>query len=781
MMKKIFSLAVVATMCGNMAVQAQAPQLNANNIDEVVQAMTLEEKVHMVLGCGMSFGDDVKFPGTAGRTYAIPRLGIRPVYLADGPHRLIMNQKRPYDSNTYITTEFPSSTTVAATFDTEAAKAVGTALGREVKDYGLDVLLAPGINLMRSPLCGRNHEYYSEDPVLTGKMAAGYIKGIQSNNVGTSLKHFAVNSQETNRNKMDSRLTPRPLRELYLKGFEIAVREAAPWTIMTSYNKVNGRYTCEDIDLTEKILRDEWGFKGLVMSDWNAGTNAVISMIAGNDMMQPGQQKQYNDILEAAKSGKLPMSVLDRSVRRTLELVVRCNSFNDYRYANRTDFYAHAAIDRKVGAEGIVLLENNNILPLRNTRVALYGVTSYSMVPAGVGFGSVNVGYYCVSLVEGMRGAGYTVDNSLVKKYTKHLADEEKRLFPKGRPSFTLTPLERPAEFIPSAEDLATQVADNDVAIITLGRTSGEGADRRIRDFELKAGERELIETLSKAYHADGKKVVVVLNICSPMEVASWRGMVDAVVCAFQPGQEAGNCVADVLSGKVNPSGKLPMTFAMKIGDAAADKNFPNDMEFRMPNFAMGTGMNFKKKEEEIKAKVEEKDYDYTLYEEGVYVGYRYFDTFNKQVAYPFGYGKSYTTFDYSLKRVTIEGNRCVAEVKVSNTGSVAGREAVQLYIAAPKGRLDKPIKELKAFAKTRMLAPGASETLTLTWNLMDMASFNEKVSAWDLAKGDYTVMVAASSADVRDEAVVKVPKSQRQKVHRAMLPKVKITNLTHK
>ena len=313
MMKRIFSLAVVATMCGNMAVQAQAPQLNANNIDEVVQAMTLEEKVHMVLGCGMSFGDDVKFPGTAGRTYAIPRLGIRPVYLADGPHRLIMNQKRPYDSNTYITTEFPSSTTVAATFDTEAAKAVGTALGREVKDYGLDVLLAPGINLMRSPLCGRNHEYYSEDPVLTGKMAAGYIKGIQSNNVGTSLKHFAVNSQETNRNKMDSRLTPRPLRELYLKGFEIAVREATPWTIMTSYNKVNGRYTCEDIDLTDKILRDEWGFKGLVMSDWNAGTNAVASMIAGNDMMQPGQQTQYNDILEAAKSGKLPMSVLDRS------------------------------------------------------------------------------------------------------------------------------------------------------------------------------------------------------------------------------------------------------------------------------------------------------------------------------------------------------------------------------------------------------------------------------------------------------------------------------------
>lgn len=781
MIKRFFSLAVVTALCGNMALRAQAPQLNADNIDEVIQAMTLEEKVHMVLGCGMAFGDDVKFPGTAGRTYAIPRLGIRPVYLADGPHRLIMAQKRPYDSNIYNTTEFPSSTTVAATFDTEAAKAVGTALGREVKDFGLDVLLAPGINLMRSPLCGRNHEYYAEDPLLIGKIAAGYINGIQSNNIGTSLKHFAVNSQETNRNKTDSRLTPRPLRELYLKGFEIAIRESSPWTIMTSYNKVNGKYTCEDIDLTETILHNEWGFKGLVMSDWNAGTDAVASMIAGNDMMQPGQEKQYNDILEAAKNGKLPMEILNRSVRRTLEFVVRCNSFKEYDYANHTDLRAHAAVDRKVGAEGIVLLENKEILPLKNNNIALYGVTSYSMVPAGVGFGAVNVGYYCVSLVEGMRGAGYTVDKSLMNKYTKHLADEEKRLFPNGRPPFTLTPPERPAEFVPSAEEMAEQVADNDVAIITLGRTSGEGADRRIRDFELKAGERELIEAVSKAYHAAGKKVVVVLNICSPMEVASWRGMVDGIVCAFQPGQEAGNCVADILSGKVNPSGKLPMTFALKIGDAAADKNFPNDMEFRMPNFAMGTGMNFKKKEEEEKAKAEEKDYDYTLYEEGVYVGYRYFDTFNKKVAYPFGYGKSYTTFSYTLKRVAIDGDQCVAEVEVRNTGRVAGREAVQLYIAAPKGGLDKPAKELKAFDKTKVLAPGASEILTLTWNLMDMASFNEKASAWDLAKGDYIVMAAASSADIRDKAIVKVSKSRQQKVHRAMPPKVKITNLTYK
>lgn len=781
MIKRFLSVAFMSLALSCITVFAQAPQLNKDNIKEVVKAMTLEEKVHMVLGCGMAFGDDVKFPGTAGRTYDIPRLGIRSVYLADGPHRLIMTQKRPYDSNTYNTTEFPSSTTVAATFDTEAAHAVGVALGRELKDYGLDVLLAPGVNLMRSPLCGRNHEYYAEDPVLIGKIAAGYINGIQSNNIGTSLKHFAVNSQETNRNKMDSRLDQRTMREIYLKGFEIAVKESQPWTIMTAYNKVNGKFTCEDEGLTETILRNEWGFKGMVVSDWNAGTDAVASMVAGNDMMQPGQPRQYEMILAAVKNGELKEEILDRSVSRVLELVVRCNSFAEYKYPNETDLKAHAKVDRKIGAEGIVLLENNGVLPLAAKNVALYGITSYSMVPAGVGFGAVNVGYYCTSLVEGMRGAGYTVDNSLVKKYTQHIAAEDKRIFPNGRPPFSLTPPERPAEFVPTAEEFKAQVAANDVAIITLGRTSGEGADRRIRDFELQNNERALIEAVSKEYHAAGKKVVVVLNICSPMEVASWRDMVDGVVCAFQPGQEAGNCVADVLTGKVNPSGKLPMTFAKKIGDAAADANFPNDLEFRMPDFASGSGMDFKKKEAEAQAKEEEKDYDYALYEEGVYVGYRYFDTFNKDVAYPFGYGKSYTTFSYTLKNATINGDKCKATVEVKNTGSVAGREAVQLYVSAPKGGLDKPKKELKAFGKTKTLAPGATETLTLSWNVMDMASFNEKASAWDLAKGDYTVMVAASSADVRDSAKIKVAKAQKQKVNNVMAPNVKINVLKSK
>ena len=760
----------IAALCMvTSTVQGQV-KLNASNIDEVIGQMTLEEKVHMVIGCGMSMGDDVKFPGTAGRTYDIPRLGIPSVYLADGPHRLAMAVKRDFDSHFYYATEFPSGTTVAATFDPNAAFQVGAALGEEVKDYGMDVLLAPGVNLMRNALCGRNHEYYSEDPVVTGKMAAGYINGVQSQGTGTCLKHFAVNNQETNRNNNDSRVAQRPLRELYLKGFEIAVKESQPWSIMTSYNKVNGKYTCEDIDLTEYILRDEWGFKGMVMSDWNAGTDAVASMKAGNDMLQPGQDRQYKAILEAVQNSTLDEAVLNRNVKRILEMVVKCHTFGNYKYANETNLKAHAQIDRTIGAEGIVLLDNQSALPLAANikNVALYGTTSYDMVPAGMGFGSTGVGYYCVSLVEGMRNAGYTVDANLIKKYKKHLADEQKRLYPKGRPPFSLTPLKRAEEFVPTADELAAQVKSNDVAILTLGRTSGEASDRRVEEFYLKDNETALIKLVAEAYHAAGKKVIVILNICSPVETASWKNTVDAVICAFQPGQEVGNSVADVLTGKVNPSGHLPMTFAVKYGDAPSDTNFPYDYEFKMPSFAMGSGMNFESKE-----KKEEKPKEAVRN-----VDYRYFDTFGKEVSYPFGHGLSYTTFSFDVVSSGINGDKCEMKVSVKNTGNCAGKESVQLYVKAPAGGLEKPAKELKAFAKTKLLQPGESEVVTLSWNLMDMASFNEKSCSWELAKGTYQWMAAASSADVRCTVTQKVAKAQKVKVHDAMKPAYKIVQL---
>ncbi|MDE6380620.1 MAG: glycoside hydrolase family 3 C-terminal domain-containing protein [Muribaculaceae bacterium] len=762
---KLRNLVSVMALCCSPYIWAQQLTLTPDNIDEIVSAMTPDEKVHLVIGCGMQYSDDAKFPGTAGLTYAIPRLGITSVYLADGPHRFSLAANRPYDSHVYNTTEVPSGATLASTFDQDAAFAIGELIGQEVSDYGMDVLLAPGVNLMRNPLCGRNHEYYSEDPVVAGKIAAGYINGLQSKGTGACIKHFAVNNQETNRNKNDSRIDQRTLRELYLKQFEIAIKESNPWSVMTSYNKINGEYTCEDVDLTENILRGEWGYGGMVMSDWAAGQDGVLSMIAGNDMLQPGSEKQFQDIKAALEDGRLDPAILDRNVRRILEFVVKSHTYNNHQYPNDTDLKAHAAAVRKIGAEGIVLLENNGVLPLNKgvDNVGLYGVTSYDMIPAGMGFGATGRGYYTVSMVEGLRNAGIVPDPDLVKQHTSHIAAEQKRLYPEGLPSFSLTPPLRPGELIPSAAELEAQAKSNDAAVITLGRTSGEGADRRREEFYLKDNEKELLEAVSHAYRKEGKPVIVVLNICSPVETSSWSKYADALVCAFQPGQEVGNSIVDVLTGKVNPSGRLPMTFEVNYGDAIADAHFPADYEFQTPDFAMGTNANFENKNKQQKPKEPEANVDYTEYPEGVFMGYRDFDTNGKAVAYPFGYGGSYTSFDMDIEEAVIDGDRCVMKVKVTNTGSVPGREVVQGYVSAPKGKLPKPAKELKAFGKTSILQPQQSETITLTWPLMEMSSYNEKAGEWQLDKGVYSWHAAASSADIRDSRSVKVEKARRQ------------------
>jgi len=795
------TIALAALSLTSVSLAAQ-PRLSSENIDEVIAALTTEEKIDLLIGCGMAMGEEVKFPGTAGRTRDIPRLGIESAYLADGPHRLHMTKTRDWDSKTYITTELPSETNVAASFDTEAAYLLGQVIGAEVRDFGLDVLLAPGVNLMRSALCGRNNEYYSEDPVLAGKIAAGYINGVQSQGSGTCLKHFAINNQETNRNNNDSRLSQRALRELYLKNFEIAVKESNPWSIMTSYNRAQGLYTCENVDLTETILRDEWGWNGLVMSDWNAGKDAVASLKAGNDMLQPGQPRQREALLKAAKDGSLSMELIDKSVRRTLEFVLKCHTPKGYQYANETDLKGHAAQVRKYGAESMVLLKNDPLqllqggetspaLPIsvsqssllggnEGGRIALYGCTSYDMVPAAMGFGGTNVGPYIVSLVEAARKAGLKPDMSLARFYKKHIADENKKNYPDGMPPFSITAPLRAGEWIPTTEVLAENVKNNDVAIITLGRTSGEGADRKREHFFLTDAEKSMIHAVSVAYHQAGKKVIVVLNVCGPIETAPIAAEADAILCAFEPGQECGNSVMDVLTGKVNPSGRLPMTWQVAYGDAPADQNFPADYVFDMSSFfkaySGGSAKDAAERAQREAEKVEVKDVDYTVYAEDIYVGYRYFDTYQKPVAYPFGYGLSYTTFGYEIVSSNINGDQCQMEVKVTNTGKVAGREVVQAYVKAPKGKLDKPSKELKAFGKTRELKPGESQTLTLTWKTMDMASFDEKASAWVLDKGNYEFMACASSAEVRASVSQKVAKARAEKVHNAMAPQQKIT-----
>ena len=572
-------------------------------------------------------------------------------------------------------------------------------------------------------------------------------------------------------------MSQRALREIYLKAFEIMVKESDPWTIMTSYNKLNGPYAVQNYELLTTIVRDEWGWKGMYVSDWNAGDDAVAAMLAGNDMLQPGQDKQYQAILEAAKNGKLPMEVLDANVKRILEYVIKTHNFKGYKYSNEPNLKAHAKTVREVGADGIVLLSNNGILPLTGKRVALFGCTSYDWISGGSGFGGTSVGHYTVSLIEGLRSVGYEVYKPLIGIYTQHLAAEEKRLFPNGRPPFSLMPPARADEKQFTAEELNAAIEGSDVAIISLGRKSGEAADRSEADFYLKDGEKELIKAVSEAYHAKGKKVVVLLDICSPIDVASWQDQIDALVCTWQGGQESGFSVADVLSGRVNPSGKLPMTFQINYGDAYADKNFPANVDDKTLGAMFMWGYN---KDQAPKERTPQANIDFTNYEEDIYVGYRYFDSFGKPVAYPFGFGLSYTTFEYDDLEVEEEDGVYTIKVDVKNTGKYAGRNVVELFVAAPNSKkLNKPEKELRNYAKTKLLQPGEKETVTMTVKTSDLASFNEKASAWKTDAGVYTFMICSSANTVEAKATAKV-KAWTQKVHNVMQPNVKL-NLLHR
>lgn len=686
-------------------------------------------------------------PGAAGTTYPIERLGIPSVVLADGPAGLRINPTREGDSQTYYCTHFPIGTLLASTWDQELVEKVGEAIGNEVLEYGTDVLLAPALNIHRNPLCGRNFEYYSEDPVVSGKIAAAYVRGVQNNGVGTSVKHFALNNQETNRMANDAHVSQRALREIYLKGFEIVVRESDPWTVMSSYNYLNGIYTSENPELQTAMLRDEWGFRGMVMTDWFGGKDAVAQMVAGNDMLQPGTDKQYEMIVSGVKEGRLDEAVLDRNVKRILEMILRTPRFQGYCFSNKPDLEAHAAVTRQSATEGMVLLKNENeALPLSagTKRIALLGCTSYDFIAGGTGSGNVNRAY-TVSLLDGLKQAGYELDGELKTAYEQHIAAENERNRPDTTNRFAMfLPRPRPTEMMIPAARLQALAKANDVALITLGRTSGEFLDRKKADFELTREEKALLNDVCRAFHAAGKKVVVVLNIGGVIETASWKNRPDAILCAWQAGQEGGNSVADVLSGKASPSGKLTMTFPVHFADAASSANFPIDMAANMDISNSGEKKNSLK------------NVDYTDYEEDIYVGYRYFDTFGKEVSYPFGYGLSYTTFEYAAPRVETTEDAYLVSVQITNTGKRAGKEAVQLYVAAPdRATANKPEKELKAFAKTRELQPGETETLVLKLPKANLASFDTASSAWVVTPGSYDLLLGASSRDIRAKAAV--------------------------
>jgi beta-glucosidase len=422
------------------------PQLGKNSIKEVIAAMTLEEKAKLVVGNGFKrpgAGDPVigstenKVPGAAGTSFAIPRLGIPSIVMADGPAGVRISPIRNGDSSTtYYATAWPVGTLLASTWDTALVRKLGVAFGEEVHEYGIDILLGPGLNIHRNPLGGRNFEYYSEDPFVAGNITAAIVKGIESNGVGTSIKHFAANNQETNRNTINTILSERALREIYLRGFEIAVKQAQPWTVMSSYNKINGTYTSEEYDLLTTILRKEWGFKGFVMTDWFGGKDPVAQMNAGNDLLMPGTSDQANRLISAIKHDSLNIRKLDENAERILNIIVRSPSFKGYRFSNKPDLKKHAAIARTAAAEGMVLLKNEaHTLPLATgKKIAVFGNTSYDMIAGGTGSGDVNKAYV-VPLIQGLINAGYTIDTAVQHLYKTYLADAKTK-HPKSRSMF---------------------------------------------------------------------------------------------------------------------------------------------------------------------------------------------------------------------------------------------------------------------------------------------------------------------------------------------------------
>ena len=754
---KIRSLSVAAALTAAfLSVDAQPLQLRPDNIDEIVNAMTLEEKAVLLVGGGnagfvggAAVGSTENYvPGAAGTTVAIERLGIPATVLTDGPAGVRINPHRKGDSNTYFATGFPVGVCLASTWNTDLVEQVGEAIGNEVLEYGCDVILAPGMNVHRSPLCGRNFEYYSEDPVLTGKIAAAYVNGVQSNGVGTSLKHFAANSQETNRLAVDEIVSPRALREIYLKGFEIAVKESKPWTVMASYNRLNGPFTQENPELLTTVLRDEWGFDGIVMTDWIGPRHTDAQIRAGNDLMEPGMHSQPEEIVGKVNDGSLDIKDVDACVRRVLSYIVKTPRYRHYAYSNKPDLQQHAAVTRQSATEGMVLLKNDGVtLPLNpNDTIALFGLTSYDFIGGGSGSGHVNRPYV-IDLLEGFNNAGLVVTpelRSLYQSYkayqqANHEANRAPHEFYWGQITFPELDIDRRA--------IDKQAAIADIAVITLGRSSGEGVDRLINnDFNLSEVERRLLDNVCDAFQSRGKKVVVILNVGGVIETASWKDRPDAILLAWQPGQEGGNSVADVLTGKETPSGKLSQTWPVAAMDHPSSANFPIGEKENHPDAMFG----------HWRAK---KNVDYTLHSEGINIGYRYFDTEGKEVSYPFGYGLSYTTFAYSKPTLKAGKDGFTATVTVTNTGKVAGKEVVELYVAAPTVEgFAKPANELKAFAKTRKLEPGESQTLTFRVTDYDLASYHEDSHSWVADKGRYTVKFGASVADIRANAVYNLP-----------------------
>jgi beta-glucosidase len=665
-------------------------------VEDLLARMTLEEKIKLCHA-------DSKFT-TAG----IPRLGIPRRWLSDGPHGV----REDVGPDTWavagrtddFATAMPCGIALAATWNPELAQREGEAIGQEARKRGKDIMLGPGLNIMRSPLCGRNFEYFGEDPFLTGRMAVGYIKGVQSQGVASCAKHFAANDQETDRNQVNVVVDERALREIHLPAFQMAVQEAQVWTVMGAYNKLRGIHCCESDYLLNQILKGEWGFRGLVVSDW-AGVHNTRGAVLGGLDLEMGTDRGYDEFFlarpfrEGIQRGDFPMSVLDDKVRRNLRVMIGTGVL-DQRLEGSLNTKAHQETARHVAEEAMVLLKNEgNFLPLDPRKlksVAVIGENATRLQTYGGDSSRVKAFYEISPLAGILNRVGTNANVTYSEGYRKG-----------GDASL--------AERAVAAAKAADAVIYVGGINHDLGYDS-EGGDKR--GLEMPYGQVELIQKLART----NPKMVVVLAGGSPMEMDAWLGQVPAVLLSWYSGMEGGNAIARVLFGDVNPSGKLPATFPKRLADSPAHSvgasGFPG---------VDGT----------------------VTYAESIFVGYRWYDGKNIAPLFPFGFGLSYTTFEYSNLKLVTSTAGVTVQFDLKNTGQRAGAEVAQVYVQPGKARLPRPLRELKGFKKVS-LKPGEKQTVTVTLGKDAFAYFDDKQSAWVAEQGGYQIVVGASSRDLR-------------------------------
>ena len=641
------------------------------------------------------------------RTQRLPMNDVPSIMMTDGPHGLRKQgteEGRRGAGDSQEATCFPPAATTANSFDEKLLEAIGKAIGEEAIDQDVSIVLGPAINIKRSPLCGRNFEYMSEDPYLAGKLGAAWVRGVQSMGVGTSVKHFAANSQEKYRLVNNSIVDERALREIYLSAFETVIKEGKPWTVMASYNRVNGTYACENRKLLTEILRDEWGFDGVVMSDWGAVNNRLDALAAGLELEMPSSIGERDRLIcEAVEAGTLPMALLDRAAERMLTLIEKGL---DKPKPTSSPYLNHQQLARQAFEESAVLLKNDKLLPLQAEKsVAVLGAMAKQTRFQGGGSSHIHPTH----VADAFSGFSTASENFVYE------------------PGYTLEKDEVDEKLLNAAVEAAKS---KDVVIIFAGLPDSfesESFDRK--HMELPKSHQRLIEEVVKR----NSNVCVVLYAGSPVEMP-WISQVKAVLMAYLPGQEGAGAIADILYGKVNPSGKLAETFPMKLTDTPCYLNFGEKRQ--------------------------------TLYAESVFVGYRYYDAAKMQVLFPFGHGLSYSTFSYgdiSLTSQKIEeGDTVTVSVDVTNTSETDGKEVVQLYVSSPESRIFKPVRQLKGFKKV-FIQRGGTRTVEFTLDKRAFAYYNAQIKDWHVESGIYTIAIGSSSRDIRATREIEVTSKMSQ------------------